>query len=83
MTIKTIMAHMGGRRGAYKVLVGRPEGKRRLRKPGRNWEDIIKMYLIEVGLGVMDWIDFAEDRERWRALVNALMNFYIAYDQSN
>ena len=60
-----------------------PEGKRRLEKPGRKWEDNIKMYLLEVGWGYMGWIDFAEDRESWRALVNALMNFNIAHDRSN
>jgi len=54
MTFKTILAHMGGRRGACRVLVGRPEGKRQLRKPGRKWEDNIKMYLLEVGWGSMD-----------------------------
>jgi len=83
MTFKTILAHMGGRRGAYRVLMGRREGKRRLGKPGCKWEDNIKIYLREVGWGVMDWIDFTEDRERRRALVNALMNFYIAHDRSN
>jgi hypothetical protein len=63
MTFNTILAHMGGRRGAYRVLVERPEGKRRLGKPGRKWEGNIKMYLLEVGWGGMYWIDFAEDRE--------------------
>jgi hypothetical protein len=64
MSFKTLLAHMGGRTVAYRVLVGRPEGKRRLEKPGRKWEDNIKVYLLELGWGGMDWIDFAEDRER-------------------
>jgi len=54
MTFKTILAHMGGKRGACGVLVGRPEGKRRLGKPGSKWEDNIKMYLLEVEWGGMD-----------------------------
>jgi len=83
MTFKTILAHTGGRRVVYRVLVGRPEGKRRLGKPGRKWKDNIKMYLLEMGWGGMDWIDFAEDRENWWTLVNALMNFNIARDRSN
>jgi hypothetical protein len=56
---------------AYSGLVGSPEGKRRIGKPGLKWEDNIKVYLLEVGWGGLEWIDFAEDRERWRALVNA------------
>jgi len=62
------------RRGLYRVLVGKPEGKRPVVKPRRNWEDDIKMDLQEVGCGGMDWIELAQDRDRWRALVTAVMN---------
>jgi hypothetical protein len=64
----------GERRGAYRALVGKPEGKRPLGIPRRRWEDNIKMGIREVGWGGIDWIDLAEDRDRWRALVNAVMN---------
>jgi len=67
----------GERRGIYRVLVGKPEGKRPLGRPRRRWEDDIKMYLQEVVCRGMDWIDLAEDRDRWRALVNAVMNFRV------
>ena len=62
------------RRGIYKVLVGKPEGKRPLGRPRRRWEDDIKMDLQEVGCGGMDWIELAQGRDRWRELVNAAMN---------
>ena len=65
---------MGERRGVYRVLVGKPEGKRPLERPRCRWEDNIKMDLQEVGCGGMDWIELAQDRDRWRALVKALMN---------
>jgi hypothetical protein len=71
------VARMDERRGAYRVLVGRPEGRRPLRRPRRRWEDNIKMDLQEVGWGGMDWIDMAQDRERWRALVSAVMNLRV------
>ena len=65
------------RRGAYRVLVGRPEGKRPLVRPRRRWEDNIKMYVHEVGCEGVDWIDLARDRDRWWALVNAVMNLRV------
>ena len=71
------VARVGERRGLYRVLVGRPEGKRPLGRPRHRWEDNIKMDLQEVGLGVMDWIELAQDRVRWRALVNEVMNHWV------
>ena len=61
----------------YRVLVGKPEGKRPLGRPRRTWEDNIKMDLQEVGCGGMDWIKLAQDRDRWLALVNAVMNLRV------
>jgi len=63
---------MGDSRGVYRVLEGKPVGKRPLGKPRRRWEDNIKMDVQEVGCGDMDWIDVAQDRDRWLALVNAV-----------
>jgi len=71
------VASMGQRRGVYRVLVGKPDGKRPLGIPRRRWEDNIKMDLQKVGCGGMDWIELTQDRDRWRALVNALMNFRV------
>jgi hypothetical protein len=68
------VARMGERRGAYRILVGRPGERRPLERPRRRWEDNIKMDLQEEGWGSMDWIDMTQDRDRWRALVNAVMN---------
>jgi len=65
------------RRGVYRVLVGKPKVKRPLGRPRIRWEDNIKMDLQEVGGGVMDWIELAEDSERWRILVNAVINFRV------
>jgi hypothetical protein len=65
---------MGEGRGVYKDLVGEPQGKRPLGKPGRKWEDNIKIGLQEVECGCMDWIDVAQDRDSVRALVNAVLN---------
>jgi hypothetical protein len=66
-----------GGKGVYRVLVGKPEGKRPLGKPMRRWEDNIKLDLQEVGGGRMDWIEVAQDRGRWRALVNGEMNLRV------
>ena len=71
------VVHKGERRGVYRVLVGKPEGKRPLERARRRWEDNIKMDLQEVGCGGMDWIDLVQDRDRWRALVNVVMNFRV------
>ena len=71
------VARMGERRGVYRVLVRKPEGKRPLGRPRRRWKDNIKMDLQEVGGGGMDWIDLAQDRDRWRALVNAVMKLRV------
>jgi len=68
---------MGERRGEYRVLVGKPEGKRPLGRPRHRWEDNIKVNLQEVGCGGVDWINLAQDRDRRRALVNVVMNFQV------
>jgi hypothetical protein len=65
---------MGESRGAYRVLAEKPEGRRPLGRPRRRWEDNIKMDLRELGWGVVDWINLAQDRDRWRALVYTVMN---------
>jgi hypothetical protein len=69
------VARVGEGLGAYKVLVGRPEGKRPLGKPRRRWEDNIKMDLREIGIDGANWIRLAQDRVQWRAFVNTVMNF--------
>ena len=71
------VARMGERRGLYRILVGKPEGKRPLGRPRCRWEDNIKMDLQEVECGGLDWIEVAQDRDRWRALVNAVMNLRV------
>jgi hypothetical protein len=68
---------MGEKRNMYRLLVGKPEGKRPLGRPRCRWIDNIKMGLLEIGLGVVDWIGLAQDRYRWRALVNAVMNLRV------
>ena len=71
------VARMGERRGLYRVLVGRPEGKRPLGRPRLTWEDNIKKDLQEVGCGRMVLIELVQDRDRWRALVNVVMNLLV------
>jgi hypothetical protein len=68
---------MGEKRNVYMLLVGKPEGKRPLGRPRRRWIDNIKMDLLERGLSIVDWIGLAEDRYRWRALVNSVMKFRV------
>jgi len=70
------VAHMGDGRGVHRVLVGKPEGKRPLGRPRCRWVDNIKMDLGEVG-GVGDWMELAQVRDRWRALVNTVMNLRV------
>jgi hypothetical protein len=64
----------GEKRKAYRILVGKPEGKRPLGRPRRRWVDNIKMDVREIGWDVVDWIDMAQDRDQWRALVNMVLN---------
>jgi len=71
------VARMGEKRGVYRVLVGKLEGKRPLGRPRHRWVDNIRMYLREVGCGYMDWIGLAQDRDRWRTLVSAVMNLRV------
>ena len=71
------VVHMGEERGAYRVLVGKPEGKRPLGRPRRRWVDNIRMDLQEVGCEYLNWIGLAQDRDRWRTLVSAVMNFRV------
>ena len=69
--------HMGERRCVYRVLVGKPEGKRPIGRPRRRWEDYIKMDLQEIRCGGMDWIELAQERDRWRTLMNAVTNLRV------
>jgi hypothetical protein len=71
------VARMGEGRNVYRVLVGKPEGRRPLGRPRRRWEDGIRMDLEEIGWGGVEWIHLAQDRDRWRALVNAVMNLRV------
>ena len=71
------VAHMGEERGVYRILVGKPEGRRPLGRPRRRWVDNVRMDLQEVGCGYMDWIGLAQDRDRWRTLVSAVMNLRV------
>jgi hypothetical protein len=68
---------MGEKRNVYRLLVGKPEGKRRLGRPRRGWIDNIKMDLLEIGMNVVDWIGLVQDTYRWRALVNSVMNLRV------
>jgi hypothetical protein len=68
------VARMGEKRSVYRLLVGKPKGKRPLGRPRRRWTDNIKMDLLEIELSAVDWIGLAQDRYRWRALVNSVMN---------
>jgi len=71
------VARMGEEWGVYRFLVGKPEGKIPLGRPRRRWVDNIRMKLQEVGCGYMDWIGLAQDRDRWRTLVSAIMNLRV------
>jgi hypothetical protein len=73
---------MGEERKVYKVLVGKPEGKRPLGRPRYRWKDGIRMDLREIGLGGVDWIGLAQDRDRWRAVVSAVMNLQVLAPRS-
>jgi hypothetical protein len=71
------VAHMGEVRGAYNILVGKPEGRKPLGRPRRRWKDNIEMDLRKIGFGDVDWIYLAQDRDRWRALVNTVMSLRV------
>jgi hypothetical protein len=73
---------MGEERKVYKVFMGKPQGKRPLGRPRRRWEDGIRMDLREIGLGCVDWIVLAQDRDRWRAVVSAVMNLRVLAPRS-
>jgi hypothetical protein len=71
------VTRMGEKTNAYRILVGKPQGKRPLRGPRRRWVDDIKIDFREIGWDGMDWIDPAQDRDQWRALVNTAMNLWV------
>jgi hypothetical protein len=71
------IARMGKKRSACRLLVGKPEGKRPLRRPRRKWLDNIRMVLGEVGSGDVNWIGLAQDRNRWRAPMNSVLNLRV------
>jgi hypothetical protein len=73
---------MGEERKVYKVLVGKPEGRRALGRPRRRWEDGVRMDLKEIGFGGVAWIRLAQDRDRWRAVVSAVMNLRVLAPRS-
>jgi hypothetical protein len=74
--------HMGEERNVYRVLIGKPEGKRPLERQRRRWEDGIRMDLREIGWGSVDCIQLTQDRDRWRALVNTVMNLRVLAPRS-
>jgi hypothetical protein len=76
------VARVGEERNVYKVLVGKPEGKRPLGRPRRRWENGIRIDLREIGWRSVDWIHLAQDRDRWRAVVNTVMNLRVLAPQS-
>jgi hypothetical protein len=76
------VARRGEERNVYRVLTGKPEGKRPLVRPRRRWEDGIRMDLREIDWGSVDWIQLAQDRDRWRALVNKVMNLRVLAPRS-
>jgi hypothetical protein len=71
------VARMGHKRKAYRLLVGKPEGRRPPRRPRRGWLDNVRMYLVEDGWGDVEWIGLAQDRDRWRAPVNSVLNLRV------
>jgi transcription termination factor 2 len=72
------VARMGEERNVYRVVMGKPEGKRPPGRPRRRWKDEIRMDLREIGWGSVDWIQLAQDMERWRAVVNTVMNLWVS-----
>jgi hypothetical protein len=77
------IARMVEKRNAYRILVGKPEGKRPLGRPRRKWVNNIKLDLGEIGRDGMEWIDLVQDRDKWRALVNTVMNLRVPYNAQN
>jgi hypothetical protein len=71
------VARMGEKRNSYRILVGKPEGRRPLGRPRRRWVDNMKIDLREIGWDDVDWVDLAQDRDQWRALVNSVMNLRV------
>jgi hypothetical protein len=76
------VARMGEGRNVYRILVGKPEGRSPLGRPRRRWEDGVKMDLREIGCGGAEWIQLAQDRDRWRAVVSAVMNLRVLAPRS-
>ena len=83
MRVAVHVARMGEEREVYRVLVGKPEGRRQLGRPRRRWVDNIRMDLQEVGCGYVNWIGLAQDRDRWRTLVSAVMNLRVPWNTGN
>jgi hypothetical protein len=77
MRLAGLVARMGETRATYRILVGRHEGRRPLGRPRRRWEDDIKSGSSRSGVGAMDWIELAQERDKWRVLVNAVMNLQV------